>query len=520
MTSGVEFFDPKTPHIGFSGSDFDPPGSVTTGYTPEIKAAGEAMGEAAAQTQQQAEDNAALAAANEAAILAQAEAVAAATIALGTKAEKADIPTDVPSYVSLNPVEDVSFPRSDLEPIPRIVNGQTSNESGDSYHSHAHNAVISWTDPVYTPPDRRIDVAFVNAVRNRIYNTVGFEIGPLSTPTPAPFYIAIYKMDTTDGRPNGSITRLWMSGNINGLFTTAGQPIRVDTPDIIAAAGDWFCIALLQVGANRRPLFCKTTAGVAVFPGINPARMSMTLANQSSFPASITKASLDTASLIVPWACMGQTFGLVGLEDIDLFDRITSDLGSSWAQFGPGATIANNDAARAKLIDYGHWTNRNNWTRCLRVVPLAKDNHSVTITLDAFPSHGRNYPTSAWVRCDSTMSRGVSMRIRPGSVEIRRHTATYPAGTATEDGGASCAIVSRATNGGDVFSLHAAANEFTVYQNGTPVLSWLDSANETQIGAAFRRTGMEFFSYSYAGGIWPNEQYASVAIDEWRAKDL
>lgn len=101
-------------------------------------------------------------------------AIAEANLAIGTKAEIEDVPTDVPLYVSLNPVDDAVFPFSDMKPLPTIVNAKTSWEYGgeSTTHRHDHNAAITWVEPVYTTAINRLDLGYINATRARIYNTV------------------------------------------------------------------------------------------------------------------------------------------------------------------------------------------------------------------------------------------------------------------------------------------------------------------------------------------------------------
>ncbi|NKS66335.1 hypothetical protein GS461_09570 [Rhodococcus hoagii] len=127
----------------------------------------------------EAEAAAALAALNEAASIKNADEIAQAKLQIGTKADPEVVPTDVPGWVTLSPIEDAVFPRSELVPIPTIGSG----------------GALEWIQPVYTAALNRLDIGYINATRARIYNTVGFIIANQSVSTPATLRVHVYKME-------------------------------------------------------------------------------------------------------------------------------------------------------------------------------------------------------------------------------------------------------------------------------------------------------------------------------------
>lgn len=472
---------------------------------------------------------AALAAANEEANIANSTAIAEANVALGTKANIEDIPTDVPGFISLNPVDDAVFPSSEMVPLPKIVNQQTSSEAGDSYHSHYHNAEITWVEPIYTTATNRLDLGYINATRDRIYNTVGFTIAEQSVTTKPTVRIGIYKMGkTAAGFPDGNLTLIWispLSANIQGQFGSAAQDIRVDLGvDIIASKGDWFAVCVVQTGAGTvRNLLGKQTARKNALSGVFPTRLAMTRVGETAPPNTLTPAQLDNSSTWVPWMFMGQSLGLIKISLIDLFDRANaSTLGPNWATYGVGMDIVSG-VARCKRINRGNLTSRvEDRSQGVYVSQLATDTMSVSVKIDAFDrSHADtedNPRAQAAVRSNPDMTRFVAVGIRFGLIEIRAYSATNPAGVTKNS-------TTRTWVNGDVVELRATDDvgtgktDFTAYVNGSPVLSWTDATSEASKGPAFRRAAFETAS-THRGAIISYFSVPSVGVNEWKAKDL
>lgn len=474
---------------------------------------------------------ASLAAANEEANIANSTAIAEANVALGTKANIEDIPTDVPGFISLNPVDDAVFPSSEMVPLPTIVNAKTSYEyGGDDYrHDHNHNATITWVEPIYTTAINRLDLGYINATRDRIYNTVGFTIAEQTVTTKPTVRVGIYKMGkTAAGFPDGNLTLIWispLSANIQGQFGSAAQDIRVDLGvDIIATKGDWFAVCIVQTGAGTaRNLLGKQTARKNALSGVFPTRLAMTRVGETAPPNTLTPAQLDNSSTWVPWMFMGQSLGLIKISLVDLFDRANaSTLGPNWATYGVGMDIVSG-VARCKRINRGNLTSRvEDRSQGVYVSQLATDTMSVSVKIDAFDrSHADtedNPRAQAAVRSNPDMTRFVAVGIRFGLIEIRAYSATNPAGVTKNS-------TTRTWANGDLVELRATDDvgtgktDFTAYVNGSPVLSWTDATSEASKGPAFRRAAFETAS-THRGAIISYFSVPSVGVNEWKAKDL
>ncbi len=475
---------------------------------------------------------AALASANEAANIANSTAIAEANLAIGTKANVEDIPTDVPGFISLNPVDDAVFPSSEMVPVPTIVNGLTSFDGSEYGHTHYHNATITWVEPIYTTAINRLDLGYINATRDRIYNTVGFTIAEQNQPTKATVRVGIYKMGkTAAGFPDGNLTLIWISplnSNIQAQFGLAAQDIRVDLGvDIKAKRGDWFAVCVVQTGSanTQRHLLGKQTARKNALSGVFPTRLAMTRAGETAPPMTLTPAQLDNSSTWVPWMFMGQTLGLIKISLVDLFDRVDSAaLGPNWATYGAGMDIVGG-VARCKRINRGNLTNRvEDRAQGVYVSQLATDTMAASGKIDAFDrSHADledNPRAQITVRANADMTRGVTVGIRWGLIEIRAYTNANPGGKTMN----SAALIS-AWSPGDVVELRATDDvvtgktDFTAYINGSPVLTWPDLDNEASKGPAFRRAAFETAS-THRGAIFGYLSIPSVGVNEWKARDL
>lgn len=475
---------------------------------------------------------AALAAANEQANIDNADAIAQANLQIGTKADPESVPTDVPGWVTLNPVEDATFPRADLAPIPTIVNDKSGTQVDDNggTHKHLHNAAITWVDPVYTTALNRLDVGYVNATRARIYNTLGVVIaaGPISGL--ANFRLHVFKMgrDEATKRPTGVLTRLWSSDPLQSAFSTSAQDVRVEMPvDIIASKGDWFAVVVHQTGSGTtRGLLGKQTASIAATPGVHPTRLGMNRSGEAAIPNTLSPAQLDTSSTWIPWVCMGQTLGIIKVIFTDLFDRAdAATLGSNWAAYGVGMDIRSN-VARCKRINYGNLKDRKeDHTQAVYVSQLSTDSQSVMVRVGAFDRSQSNLEDNpriqAAVRSNANMTRCVTVGIRWGIVEIRAYTDANPSGktmnSTNRTWGPNDKVELRVTDvySGSVFQ----HSQFVVYVNGAAVIDWPDLAKETSRGPGFRRAGFETGNI-HRGAIFGYIHIPSPDVLDWEAKDL
>lgn len=479
-------------------------------------------------------------AANEAENIRNADAIAAANLELGTKAALSDIPTDVPMHVSLNPIEDPVFPRSDLEPIPTIVNGLTSFDGSEYGHTHYHNATITWVQPVYATALRRIDIAYINATRNRIYNTVGFHIAEQSVASPAVFRVAVFKMGRDSaGFPNGTISLVWASplGGEQGKFGLKAQDIVVDIPaanQITATAGDCYAVLMLQTGPGTvRNLVGKRTSDGAAASGVHPSRLGMSYngpggAGMSDFPTSLTAAQLDNASTWIPFAFMGQTRGLQKIPYEDRFDRAAaSHPGTNWAVYGVGIDIVAPGIAQCKRINRGNLTaQQDDSARGVYVLQVNTDSQYVAGKITAFDrsqaSLQDNPRAQVALRSNADMTRCVTVGVRFGLIEIRTYSDINP-------GGKTQKATEYAWSAGDWVELHVTTSStpgptlgksvYVAYVNGNPIVDWMDLDGEASFGAGFRRQGFEVAS-THRGAVFGYYSIPSVGFNEWKAGDL
>lgn len=472
------------------------------------------------------------AAANESAIIAAQNQLSTTALALITKANASDVPKNVPSWFSLNPLEDVSFPRMDIDnAIANVKTGSYGSVGGDLFGGQmqcgaggqdgSDTYIGFYAGGTFTPASGAQQFVFINATRDRIYNTVGVLTGVGSVASPAALYISVFKMDkdATTGLPNGNLTRLYLSPDQSSLVTSAAQDVRINLPsDIVAKAGDWFAVGILQVtaaGKTLRSLSCKVTKALSAVPGLNPSKPVMTITGLTSTPSTVAKASLDTSSTTVPWVCLGQTSGLVKADYPDLFDRADgSTLGPNWANYGPGTIgIKSNDAAPGVNPPSNGGGSTNVWSEgAIWSTPLATDSMSVASSLAGLTNPQTSYLVA---RSNGAMTSYVAVGIAPS-------TLTIVTGAGINDSDRTVrATLSTTILTGDLIDLHAVGNTYTVYQNGTPVLTWTDSGGIVPIGASNRYAGMIINAVCYDPNFFrPYQYWSSVWFRDWEAKDL
>ena len=499
------------------------------------------------QEVQQAMANAAQAAGVAAAAESQAiiadQKIADLTPVIGSKANVDEVPKNVPGWNSLNPLEDVSFPRTDLVQIPWRVKGWTGENNGD-YHRHyidEETTSIVWTDPVYTQPAGRIDWVYINCTRKRIYNTITFALGPRPA-NPGYFVVALYKMDTTNDVPNGNLTKLWNDPiDKSPTFPIGASDVTIEFPDIVGTPGDWYAIAFQQGGGGgNRPMFCKTTASIAAKAGQHPTRLAMTrVGANGSFGAKYTVDQLDTSSLIIPWAALGQRAGVAPASWVDLFDRgVNIDtLGPNWGVSGVGIVIRDGNA-RSRQVGYAWNDSRENYSTAGWANPTVTRSQAVSALTTRWIDYDKNavirdrpYTSMIWLRCNAEMTRGVALMIYRDKLELRGFNAQYPRST-------NPAYIGGITLGTPVphpntelawWHLHATgvSGTYTVYKNGeTPanaILTWSDSETNPQFATNRNDKfgGMSMYCYSH-GNLLPNlhGQYYSIEFNEWKLRDL
>lgn len=494
--------------------------AVTTGTGNTPSTTPSDVQAAVAQTTADANAAAALAAQNEANLVAS---TASTTLTLATKADLASVPHNVPGWHSLNPLEDVSFARSE------IIQGYSVQISAGSFGGattitltdnagnveNVYYATIR-TEPSFAPASGVLQIVFVNATRDRVYNTVGL-VARTNSGSPAALYVGISKMDLTSGVPNGNITRLYTSGNLSGSITSALSDVRDNLSfDIAASQGDWFAVEILQIvsgGQSLNNIACKVGVAITAVAGQNPARPVMTLSGQSAIPTSITKASMDQSSVTTPWVCLGQQTATTKADYVDLLDRSNSpNLGSNWAPYWFHIGISGNAAAIPGLPNPGGFNTNDQVGGQLYTSQLTTDSQAVIATFGAPATAGAMYttpqPTTIVLRSNSNMTAYVGAAITGTDIKIITPSTTL-------------ASVANTNNSGDVVEIHCAANVFTVYINGVAKLTYTDSSNVLPLGASYRFCGFVMHTWAYGADFVHAQQYHQTApILQIEIKDL
>ncbi|MBX9150109.1 hypothetical protein [Rhodococcus qingshengii] len=461
--------------------------------------------------------------------------IAALVPDIGTRAKHEDVPKDTPGWQSLNPLEDVSFPRSDLERVPWRIQGFTSTEGGGSHRHFIDEATTSfvWADPIYTPPAGRYEFVFIKSTRKRIYNTITLALGPRPA-NPASFYLWLFRMDTTNGVPNGALTIVdgsWGGGLSTPALPAISSDVTWEFDDVQAEPGEWFAVCIMQSGGTVRPLFRKTTSVIAARAGVNPSRLSMT---GNAISANIPAGTLDTASLDIPWAALGQKSALSPARYVDTFDRPNSNtIGPNWGVTGIGITLWDN-AVESRRVDYGKFDSRENYTTAVWALPTNTKSQSVGTRTKTWPNYDiineiRNKPYNSmiWLRGNADLTVGVAAMIYQNKIEIRGFNAAYPRNTSNPAfiGGKMMAEVLHANTENADWYLHAAGDGYTLYKNGESVshavLTAPDPAREFATGPNDKYGGMSLYAFS-RGDLVPgwHGTYLSIPLDEWRLRDL
>lgn len=493
--------------------------AVTTGAGATPSTTPTDVQTAVAATTAQANAAAAAAAANEAALVSS---TASTTLTLATKADLTSVPHNVPGWWSLNPLEDVSFARSE------IIQGYLVQISGSSFGGASTTTLTdsggnvagvyyatNRTEPSFTPASGVLQVVFVNATRDRIYNAIGL-VAKTNGGTPAAMYVGVSKMDLTSGVPNGNLTRLYTSSDVSGSITSALADVRVNLPsDINASQGDWYAVEILQIATGGQTLSsvaCKVGVAITAPAGYNPAKPVMTFAGQSSIPSTIAKASLDTSSVTMPWVCLGQQTAVTKADYVDLFDRANAgSLGSNWAPYLYSIGITSNAAQIPQLGQPGYNATNDQSGGALYTSQLTTDSQSVIATYGApTAATSRIGDLATWLilRSNSGMTAYVGVAIYPTSIQIGTQSGTL-------------ASVSNTNNSGDVVEIHCAANVFTVYVNGVATLTYTDSSNVLPLGVNYRFCGFIMRSMAYGGSALAAQEYhISAPLLQIEIKDL
>lgn len=419
------------------------------------------------------------------------------------KAEIVDVPNNIGMWMTLNPLEDPTFPRFFLNRSVKSVGDKTSSDSHAAFGTHNHS-VISNRDPFYLPAKGRMELGYIRVPRNRSYNTVGIIVGAESNP--CPMYVAVYHM-----RNSGALECVWVSGNISGLITSQKTEYRMDLTEIVggeeqlktllAEGGDYVAVGVLQTGnGNVRGIAGIEMDSVAIPAGIIPKKQNAMFVAGSNPPDEIPGAFVDfDNSTYAPWFCMGQKLSNDPPPKIrlgpDFFDRPDGGLGVNWATRGSigitdgaAGVRGGSDGVRSAL-----------WVR-----PTNFDDHGVEVIVKNESSAG---PRSCVIlRSNNMFTRGlVYMWNREsrafarciGENNFQMINETYQ-GTGIRSGSRLKVI--------------ASGSAYYAYLNGEQIGAWNPPDPENfPIGPEYRFVGMASARLLYVN---------SPAIEEWQAFDL
>lgn len=224
------------------------------------------------------------------------------------KASPEEVPTNVPLWQSLNPLEEPSFPRYGL------YNWQPDDQGGDTAYS---------SSSFYKPAKTTIELAFIRSTRKRNFNTVGLITGKDTSGLINDvnrYYILIYRMD----KVTGNLTLAYSTGDIKSEISVPNRTeIRYVLPGALQAEqGEIFAVGVYQQGdglvQNSRELAgIRTNPTRPISSGFNPQRQyawyrPTTGQNGDQgggvpgVPTTITKAQLNFDSGLIPWLVLGQ----------------------------------------------------------------------------------------------------------------------------------------------------------------------------------------------------------------------
>lgn len=420
-----------------------------------------------------------------------------------SKAEVVDVPNNIAMWMTLNPLEDPTFPRFFLNRTVKSVNGKTSSDTHNAFSGHDHS-IPSNRDPFYLPAKGRMELGYIRVPRLRTYNTVGIIVGPESNP--CPMYVAVYHM-----RSNGTLEMVWTSGNISGLITSQKTEYRMDLTELvedeeqlkalIAEGGDYVAVGVLQTGnGNVRGLAGIEMDSVAIPAGIIPKKQNAMFVAGSNPPSEIPGSAIDfDNSTYAPWFCMGQKLSNEPPSKIklgpDFFDRQDGGLGVNWATRGnigvtdgTAGVRGGNDGVRSAL-----------WVR-----PTNYDDHAVEVIVRNESSAGprscvilrsNNMFTRGLVYMWNRNSRGFARCVGENNFEVI-------SGTMQNSG----------IPAGGRLKVTAVGRVFTAFLNGVEIGAWNPPDPENfPVGPEYRFVGIAAARLLYVN---------SPAIEEWQAFDL
>lgn len=450
-------------------------------------------------------------------ILGEARRVQFGLITLG---DLSGAPKNVPFWVSPNPFEDVSFPRSQLQAVPTYTLAGSTVVAGTP------------TRPLYTIPAGTLALGAVRvgtdvaSSAGVVRNTVRFIAGG-DTPGGA-LLCGLYKLDPT----TGTTTLVYDFGDVSDEVDTGAKLYECSlemTADITAEAGELFQIGLLPIGASF------TVAGIprseiVPDPVIYPQAATELVSGLSSLPSSVTDASMNHTAKHRIWVSLG-----VALADTVQPVTIVIDFNAyanngNWSS--PACANFQNDASAVWATQDGKlrvsgtstlWAS--NYCKASLVLQRCDtDNMYAEIVIGSkWTNADSGYTDRVYVRSNISGTEAVGMFVHQdgtadATVAIQTVSDLLNAGTtrATSSSSFKADI-------GDVFRIEAVYDDtagyttYTCYRNGDaiPDAVWADTGNISPRGVAWRRVAFSANCASYDFGVW-----RPASIDAFRAGDL
>lgn len=183
----------------------------------------------------------------------------------------------VPFWVSPNPFEYVSNPRSEL-----------GLESGGK--------------PLYTIPAGTLALTTVSIDDDTINNLVRFIAGGDAPPTH--LYCGLYSVDQTTGQK----TLVWDFGDVRSLVDSGSLTYEVAplmTEDMVLDGGSIMSLGILPIGGSFKVVGVPRTQ-IVPDPVIYPQGATELLSGQTALPTTINDSDLDFTSTHRVWGSVGQ----------------------------------------------------------------------------------------------------------------------------------------------------------------------------------------------------------------------
>ncbi|MCG7610332.1 hypothetical protein [Mycobacterium sp. CnD-18-1] len=435
-----------------------------------------------------------------------------------TLANLANAPKNVPFWVSPNPFEDVSFPRSQIVPRPSyIFPANTGSASGAGSHFHPLSSPTpASSDQVQNIASGRLLLTAIRTTQNRVYNQVGF-VTDGDTP-PATVYVGLFRIDPL----TGDYSMEYDFGNVSSQIATGSglvdQRFTTDR-DIASSEGDLWAVGVLPIGGALGT--AQLYSSVLNLSGVYPSRATGVLTGQSSLPVSVTDAELIGGGYRM-WACLGQLLPQEEVTSVAVTDTFnvgntTQWSSSSWYVTGSGpynlqVRVGVTDGS-LRMVRYETLPSPADMHRRVGIykTPLGTNSQAAEITVGRVPDIS-SAPAQAIVRARNNATQGAALEITSGQARI----VTFDA--AADPTPTVRASASTTVNVGDQFRIEAEGEVYTAYRNDVPIsgCEWTDTGNSViPLTAPFKSAG---WLISFDAGTFVEQH--SAWITNWAAYDL